>query len=99
MHYGDGLVDVAAQFADRLARWPDEPLLSRALEILRARFASDERMPGARKDGPISFARFLADPGRRDLDARNRQDAASVIDLFMQSVDTQRSANLVEDDT
>jgi hypothetical protein len=96
MHYGRGPEDVAAQFADRLGRWPDEPLLPRALEILRARFASDERTPGARKDGPISYARFLADPGRRDLDARHRQDAVAVAELFLRALDReqqQRSAH------
>lgn len=86
MHYGSGPEDVAAQFAERLAHWPDEPLLPRALEILRTRFASDERTPGARKDGPSSYARFLADPGRRDLDARHRQDAAAVVEFFLREL-------------
>src|SRR5262249_43856331 len=92
--------DVAAQFADRLGRWPDEPLLPRALEILRARFASDERTPRARKDGPISYARFLADPGRRDLDARHRQDAAAGAGVFPQALDReqQRSAHSEQPD-
>ncbi len=89
MHYGRRPEDVAAQFADRLALWPDEPLLPRAVEILRARFASDERTAGARKDGPISYARFLADPGRRDLDARHRQDAAAVVELFLRALDAE----------
>lgn len=90
MHYGDGPMDVAAQFADCIERWTDEPLLSRALEIVRTRFATEERTPGARKDGPISYARFLADPGRRDLDARHRQDAAAVIDLFLRTLEGAR---------
>jgi hypothetical protein len=87
MHYGRGPEDVAKQFSDRLARWPGEPLLPRAVEILHARFATEEQTPGARKDGPISYARFLADPGRRDLDARHRQDAAAVIDLFLRTLE------------
>jgi hypothetical protein len=86
MYYGAGPEDVAAQFADRLALWPAEPLVPRAIDILRARFASDERTPGARKDGPSSYARFLADPGRRDLDARHRQDAAAVVELFLRGL-------------
>jgi len=90
MHYGRGPEDVAAQFAERLVRWPEEPLLGRAAEILRTRFASDERTPGARKDGPISYARFLADPGRRDLDARHRQDAAAVVELFLRALDVEQ---------
>jgi hypothetical protein len=87
MHFGGGPEDVAAQFVERLERWPDEPLLPRAVEILRTRFASDEQTPGARKDGPISYARFLADPGRRDLDARHRQDAAAVVELFLRALE------------
>jgi len=87
MPYGRGPEDVAAQFAEYLARWPKEPLLPRALEVLRTCFASDERTPGARKDGPISYALFLADPGRRDLDARHRQDAAVVVELFLRALD------------
>lgn len=90
MHYGDGPADVAAQFADRLERWPDEPLLNHALDILHAHFTSDERTPGTRKDGPTSYARFLADPGRRDLDARHREDAAAVVELFLRSLEMAR---------
>jgi hypothetical protein len=85
-YYGDGPAAVAAQFVDRLRRWPDEPLLRRALAILRDRFATDERTAGARKDGPISYARFLADPGRRGLDARHRQDAAAVVEVFLDAM-------------
>ncbi|HVC32480.1 MAG TPA: hypothetical protein VNL16_03115, partial [Chloroflexota bacterium] len=54
--------------------------------FLRSRFASDDRTPGARKDGPNSYARFLADPGRRDLDARRREDAAAVVDQFLRTL-------------
>jgi len=90
MHFGGGPEDVAGKFAERLARWPEEPLLSRAVEILRTRFASDGRTPGARKDGPVSYARFLVDPGRRDLDARHRQDAAAAVELFLRSLDAKR---------
>ncbi len=86
MHYGRGPEEVAAQFAERLVRWPEEPLLLRTLEILQARFASDEQTPGARKDGPTSYARFLTDPGRRDLDARHRQDAAAAVELFLRAL-------------
>jgi hypothetical protein len=96
MYYGAGPEEVAAQFADRLARWPTEPLLSRALDILRFRFASDERTPGARKDGPSSYARFLADPGRRDLDARHRQDAAAVVELFLRALDAEQRRHSVD---
>lgn len=93
MHYGRGPEDVAAQFIERLERWPDEALLPRAIEILRTRFASDDHAPGARKDGPISYARFLADPGKRDLDARHRQDAAAVIERFLRALEPGRGSD------
>jgi hypothetical protein len=88
MHYGRGPEEVAGLFADRLQRWPDEPLLPDALHVLRTRFASDSNIPGYRKDGPTSYARFLANPGQPNLNARNRQDAAAVIDLLLRSIYT-----------
>ncbi len=86
-YYGDGPESVAAQFSVRLRQSPDDPHLQRAIAILRRRFASDDRISGARKDGPTSYARFLADLGRRDLDARRRQDAAAVVELFLRTLD------------
>lgn len=83
MYYRSGPADVAEAFAERLVHWPDEPLIRKALDILRSRFTSDARTPGARKDGPVSYARFLTDPGRPDLDARRRQDAAAVVEGFL----------------
>jgi hypothetical protein len=86
MYFGNGPTDVAAAFKDRIARWPDETLLTKTIEILRSRFASDEHTPGARKDGPVSYSRFLTDPGQQELDARRRRDAAAVIELFLQTL-------------
>jgi hypothetical protein len=87
-HYGDGPIDVAAEFVDRLGRWPDEPLLPHALDIVRRRFVSDGQTQGVRKDGPTSYARFLTDPGRRDLDAQRRQNAAAAAEAFLRRVET-----------
>lgn len=87
MYYGAGPKDVATEFADRLKRWQEEPLLAKALEILRRRFASDGGGRGDRKDGPVSYARFLTDSGQPDLDMRNRLDAAAVVDLFLLALD------------
>jgi len=87
MRYADGPPAVAAAFADGLDRWPDDPLPRRALTILRARFASDERTRGARKDGPTSYARFRTNPGQPEMNARHRQDAASVVEAFLGLVD------------
>jgi predicted nucleotidyltransferase len=86
MYYDNGPEGVAARFADWLARDHDLAYLSRAVEILRTRFGTHGGVAGSHKDGPISYARFLADPGRRDLDARHRLDAAAVVDLFLSAL-------------
>lgn len=72
MHYGDGPTGVAAAFRERLAGPSPDPLIARAIEILRSRFASDPDKHGHRKDGPTDYARFRTDPGQPDLDARHR---------------------------
>lgn len=87
MYYRTGPLDVATQFVNQLQLWPNEPLLRHAIEILRSRFASDERSPGYRKDGPTSYARFLTDPAQTSLDATRRQDAAAVVEQFLQAID------------
>jgi hypothetical protein len=93
MYYGSGPVDVAGEFVDRIARWPDTSLLYRALDTLRSRFATDETAPGARKDGPVNYARFQMELGRPDLEAQHRQNAAGVVELFLKEVDSRLSAN------
>ena len=89
MHYGSGPTDIAPRFAASMLTAPDEPLFQRALDIITSRFASDDQVRGERKDGPTSYARFLTDPGRRDLDARRRQGAAAVVEAFLESVDAE----------
>jgi predicted nucleotidyltransferase len=86
-YYRAGPVDVAAAFAHSMQQFPDEPLFAQAVAILRDRFTADEYTPGTRKDGPVSYARFLTDPGRSDLDARCRQEAAGVVQAFLLEID------------
>ena len=83
-YYQQGPPSVARAFAHALDEMPDEPLLVDAVEILRQHFATDDRTPGYRKDGPTLYARFSADPGRSNLDARNRRDATATVELFLQ---------------
>lgn len=91
MYYQTGPTDVAAAFARSLQQWLDEPLLQRAVEILRTRFASDDRVLGYRKDGPTGYAGFLTDPGRRDLDDLNRRNASAVVELFLSTLEELRA--------
>lgn len=90
MHYGDGPAATAAQFATSMATAPDDNLFQLALDIMKRRFATDDQIRGERKDGPTSYARFLTDPGRRNLDARHRQDATAVVEVFLQAVAWER---------
>jgi hypothetical protein len=83
MYYRGGPEDVASAFAGWLRRAPDEPLLPRAVEILRGRFASDSHVHGAMKDGPTAYARFRTNPGRTDLNAVRRQDAVAAVEAFL----------------
>ncbi len=82
-YYRKGPESVAEAFALATHRLPDEPLVAQAVKILRDHFATDERTPGMRKDGPTSYARFCTDPGRSDLDARNRRDAVATVEAFL----------------
>jgi len=90
MYYGEGPLDVAAAFVKALDRSPDEPLLPKAIGILRTRFATDEHTPGRNKDGPHSYAQFLTNPGQRERDALNRQNAAAVVDELLRQFDALR---------
>jgi len=85
-NYGTGPANVADAFASYLRDYPDESLIPRAVEILRGRFATDSQTSGARKDGPTSYAQFLTDPGRTDLNARHRQTAAAAVELFLKQL-------------
>jgi hypothetical protein len=92
MYYQNGPADVGTAFAKSLQEWPDEPLLMRAIEILRNRFASDDRVPGYRKDEPTSYAGFLTGPGRRDVDDLNRRNASAVVERFLNTLEELRPA-------
>jgi hypothetical protein len=86
-YYHDGPASVAIAFEAAMRKLPDEPLITRAVGILREHFATDERTQGIRKDGPAHYARFSTDPGQPDLDARNRRDAAETVEAFLIHLD------------
>lgn len=86
-YYGDrGPADVAQEFRQALARWPEEPLLSQCVDVLRSRFATDEQTPGYRKDGPRSYARFRTRVANPTLNVQRQRDAAAVVEEFLRLV-------------
>lgn len=58
-----------------------------ALEILRKRFASDEKVEGYRKDGPVSVAKFELGESNEDATKESRilrqRDVSSVIEKLL----------------
>ncbi len=79
-YYREGPAAVGAAFAAARRAHPGESLLPAALDILRARFATD----GWRKNGPAQYARFLTDPGQPERDAFNRRHAAATVELLLE---------------
>ena len=86
-YYKDGPTDVARAFMNPPERWSDEPLLRRAVDILRSRFATDDQHEGYVKDGSVSYARFMTDPGQPDMDVGNRRNASGAVELFLSEID------------
>lgn len=89
-HFDGGREVIANGFLELMANEELRPLASKALEIARKRFVSDETTEGHRKDGSAAYAGFLTDPARRELDVIHARDAAAVVsDLvkFIAAVD------------
>lgn len=84
-YYQEGPASVASAFSSLMAKLPGDPLLKRTLEILQSRFATDI-VEGNRKDGPQSYARFLADPGRSERNRLHRRNAATTVEDFLRKV-------------
>ena len=70
-----------------LSAYPKIRFFAKAIGILKNRFASDAT-PGYRKDGPVSYARFHADPARTDLNVVRQRDAARVVEAFLSQLAT-----------
>ena len=84
-YFADGPASVAEEFRALSSRFPADPILAKTVEILRNRFASDA-VDGYRKDGPTSYARFLADPGRSDRNLLHRRNAAEAVEAFLAAI-------------
>ncbi|MCA9796114.1 MAG: nucleotidyl transferase AbiEii/AbiGii toxin family protein [Candidatus Eremiobacteraeota bacterium] len=82
LNFQTGPEEAGKVFAAKMAELEHEPLFPKAVGILRSRFASDERIAGDRKDGPHSYADFIA-PGDPEGSARARQNAVAAVELFL----------------
>jgi len=78
-----GAEKAANQFHDLKDRSAQQTLFSDAEKALHDDFASDLETEGYLKNGPISYARFLTDPGAPDQNIRRQRDASGVVEAFL----------------
>ncbi|HEY9755169.1 MAG TPA: hypothetical protein V6C97_08410 [Oculatellaceae cyanobacterium] len=89
-NFSGGIEAASRQFRDVLAG-PHATTISSAFDILRRRFASDEKVEGYRKDGPVSVAKFeLGESDEAEIKEsrtlRQRQ-VSDVVDQLMQRLE------------
>ena len=71
-HVEGGTEATVAAFSKALETGHRETILS-ALDLLATHFCDDEKTEGYRKDGPVAFAKFDADPGDDEEGGRDRR--------------------------
>jgi len=88
-HSAEGMDAVAETFrAERLGK--HSSVVKRALEILRARFATSGDSEGYRKDGPVAVARFelgeSEEPEQREARVLRQRQVSYVIDQLLKQI-------------
>jgi hypothetical protein len=87
LYYPGGVYAAANEFRELMEKFPADERIRKALDSLRSRFASEPDVRGERKDGPVSYARFVAPAGDSDEVARRRLEAFGVVSEFLRVVD------------
>lgn len=82
INHDGGPEQVGKLFAAKMAANPSEPLYQQTFDILRSRFLDDNQLYGVEKDGPTSYALFIA-PDDPEEQALAQQNAVSAISLFI----------------
>lgn len=85
-NYVDGPAMVARKFAELAGKTKQLERLRMALSAIAKRFASDKETEGNRKDGPVSYARFIVDPGRQAEIVLHRRNAEAAVELFLREL-------------
>lgn len=86
LNHPDGAEAIGSRFAAHTAANPEEPLYQKAIGILKSRFVSDDKIDGVEKDGPTSYATFVApsDPEEQGVARRN---AVAAVEAFLNGVE------------
>jgi hypothetical protein len=91
LEYADGgLGAVAAQFRQAL-QGKHKSTIAEALELIRRRFASDDKIAGFEKDGPTAVARFEIAEDEVDAAERRvlrRREVATVIEAVLKAIES-----------
>ncbi len=86
-HAPGGLASVAEMFRDAL-RGRHVAVIRGSLSILRGRFASEDKIEGFRKDGPVAVARFegynSATAYQREAQTLRQREVSSLIEQILQ---------------
>jgi hypothetical protein len=82
----EGPESAATKFLALRSHVAETALLDEALAVLSKDFTSDELTEGYRKNGSVSYARFLTDPGAPDRNVRHQRDASGVVEAFLEAV-------------
>lgn len=84
LNHADGPQEIGRRFAARMAASPAESLYQKAIGILKSRFMSDDKVRGTDKDGPVSYANFVA-PNDLEEQVLARRNAVAAVEAFLES--------------
>jgi len=85
LEHGEGRVDAALAAFRGALTGPHRESIVRALNVLHARFCTDDKAEGFEKDGPVKFALFEDDgDGDRDRRILRQRRAATIVDSLVQ---------------
>jgi hypothetical protein len=94
-HSPEGIGVLAETFRAELSR-KHGAVVKRALEILMARFATNETTEGYRKDGPVAVAKFelgeTDEPALRESRALRQRDVSDIIDQLLARIGLEKSS-------
>ncbi len=90
LEHAPGGLDAAADAFRTAVDGRHGAVIRESLQILRSRFAQDDKIEGYRKDGPVSVAKFEIgdsdEPQQREARTLRQRQASDVIDQFLTRV-------------
>jgi len=85
-HAVESVEAAGAQFRRRMAEGKHAEVINHCLERLAARFVTDAKAEGYRKDGPVAAARFEDRDRDRDRRVLRQREVSELIERFLKAV-------------